>query len=213
MKKLKKTVTLVLSTLLVSCSTVLLSCSDTKYQVSQEECETAFSSETLSNVTIAMTGPFWERDRLKEYYYRVGDSFAFCSYRDDLQYYGKFYEVKNGEEAYYVYGSEDFEYFEAEKAVWRKSELVMLDKDSYFRNAEFVALYRKDFHLLQYDTKAKCYRFEFMSQGQPILYTYYFLDKKLKKFEITSPANENYYYVWDFYDYGTTTIPIEINVV
>ncbi len=206
MKKIIKTI--IVSIIAIS-SMPFLSCSE-KTQVSQEEYDAAFTMKRLSNVTISMTGPYWERDRVKEYYYSVGESFVFCRYHDDLQYYGAFYKVQNGEETYYVYGSEYFEYFKEEDAGWLKSE-IMLDEHSYLRNAEFVSLYRKDFHLLEYDTKEKCYRFEFTAQGQPILYSYYFADKKLKKFEITSAYDENYHYVWEFYDYGTTTISIEID--
>ena len=47
-----------------------------KYQVSKEEYEAAFSIETLRNVTISMTGPYWERDHIKSYFYSEGENFA-----------------------------------------------------------------------------------------------------------------------------------------
>ena len=162
-------------------------CSDEKYQVSQEEYEAAFTSEALSNVTICAVGG--ENIHLKEYYYCVEDNYAFCNYYDNLQFYGKFYEIKNGKESCYLYGNEDFECFTEDDATWRKSETVF-DKNSLFHNAKFVALYKIAFDLLEYDMKEKCYRVEIPSQEHPFLYTYYFLDKKLTKIEITSSANE-----------------------
>ena len=40
--------------------------------------------------------------------------------------------------------------------------------------------------------------------------SYYFTDKKLTKFIITNEA-DNYEYICDFYDYGTTTIPVKVD--
>ena len=207
MRSIRKILTIGLTGFLIFCNMTFSACSVNKYQISQEEYEKAFTSEKLSNVTISTVG--YENVHLKEKYCCVGDNYAFYNYYDDLQFYGKFYEIKNGEESCYLYGSEDFEYFTEDDAIWRKSEIIF-DKSSLFHNAKFVALYKIAFHLLEYDTKEKCYYAEITSQGQPFLYTYYFLDKKLEKIKITSSANENYYRIMEFYDYGTTTISIDI---
>ncbi|MBE7080756.1 MAG: hypothetical protein E7371_05925 [Clostridiales bacterium] len=207
MGNIRKILIIGLTGFLIFFNMTISACSVNKNQISQEEYEKAFTSEKLSNVTISTVG--YENVHLKEKYCCVGDNYAFYNYYDDLQFYGKFYEIKNGEESCYLYGSEDFECFTEEDAFWRKSE-IMFDKSSLFHNAKFVALYKIAFHLLEYDTKEKCYYAEITSQGQPFLYTYYFLDKKLGKIEITSSANENYYRIMEFYDYGTTTISINI---
>ena len=188
-------------------SIFLSGCSDKKYQVSQEEYEKAFTSEKLSNVTISAVGS--ENVHLKEKYCCVGDNYSAYYYYDNLQFYGEVYEIKDGEESCYLYGNEDFDRFTEEDVAWRKSE-IMFDKNSLFHNAKFVALYKTAFHLLEYDRKEKSYHAEITSQGQPFLYTYYFSDKKLKKIEITSSANENYYRIMEFYDYGTTAISMGV---
>ena len=206
MKKIKNVLTVGFTFFLMIANIYFSACSGDKYQVTQEEYEKAFVGETLSNVTISTVG--FENVHLKETYCCVGDSYAFYNYYDNLQFYGKIYEVKEGEESCYLYGSEDFEYYTEDNAVWRKSEEVF-DKNSLFHNAEFVRLYKISFELLQYDTQASCYRGEITSQGQPFLYTYYFSDKRLKKIEITTSINENYYRIMEFYNYGTTTISIE----
>lgn len=207
MGNIRKIFIIGLTGFLIFFNMTISACSVNKNQISQEEYEKAFTSEKLSNVTISTVG--YENVHLKEKYCCVGDNYAFYNYYDDLQFYGKFYEIKNGEESCYLYGSEDFECFTEDDAFWRKSE-IMFDKSSLFHNAKFVALYKIAFHLLEYDTKEKCYYAEITSQGQLFLYTYYFLDKKLGKIEITSSANENYYRIMEFYDYGTTTISINI---
>ena len=207
MKMIKKLLTISLAFLLMLCSIVLSGCSDKKYQVSQEEYEKAFTSENLSNVTISAVG--FENVHLKEIYSCVGDNYSVYYYYDNLQFYGKIYQIENVEELCYLYGSEDFECFTEDDAVWRKSEITF-DKNSLNHNAKFVALYRTAFHLLKYDMKEKCYRVEITSQGETFLYTYYFLDKKLKKIEITSNVNQDYYRIMEFYNYGTTKISIEI---
>ena len=204
---MKKINCLGLMCFLVLQSIIFSACSVNKYQVSQEEYEKAFASENLTNVTICTIG--YENKHLKEIYYCVEENYAFYNYYDNLHFYGKCYEIKNGEESCYLYGNEDFEHFTEDDATWRKSEIIF-DKDSLFHNAKFVALYKNAFHLLEYDRKDKCYYGEITSQGQPFLYKYYFLDKMLTKIEITSSANEEYYRIMEFYNYGTTTISIDI---
>lgn len=207
MKKIKKLLTIGLALLLMLCSIVLSGCSDKKYQVSKEEYESAFTVESLQNVTISMTGPYWERDHIKSYFYSVGKNFALCSYSEDTQYYGRYYGIENNEEFCYLYGSERLADFTEEQASWTKC-----DNPSAYSNkgVNFVLLYRRDFHLLEYNSKTKSYDFEFTAYGEQAVYSYYFTDKKLTKFVITNEA-DNYEYIWEFYDYGTTVIPVKID--
>ena len=157
----------------------------------------------MTNFTVCIT---WEHNDNKEYYYYDGENFAFCRYHDDVQYYGKLYKTENGEESYYLYGSEYFEQFSEEDAFWSKSE-IMLDEDSFFRQAEFVALYKRDFHLLDYDKKTNKYAFDFVAQDFTGTYLYQFENKRLKTFEIVN-AESDYHSVWNFYDYGSTQLPV-----
>ena len=53
---------------------------------------------------------------------------------------------------------------------------------------------------------AESLSFDFMAQGNKMTYSYFFENKKLKKFEITVKEND-YSLVWNFYDYGKTQIP------
>ena len=69
--------------------------------------------------------------------------------------------------------------------------------------------YKRDFHLLEYDKNIKAYRFEFVAQGQEGIYIYHFKDKKLAKFELINES-KNYHLILEFYDYGSTVIPIQI---
>ena len=181
--------------------------SQEKYQVAKVEYESAFTVEALQNVTISMTGPYWERDHIKSYFYSVGKNFALCSYSEDTQYYGRHYGFANGEEFAYVYGNERLEDFTEEQAVWTK-----VDNPSYYKTkgVNFVFHYRRDFHLLEYNSKTKSYDYEIAASGEKGTYSYFFTDKKLTKFVITNEADD-YKYVWDFYDYGTTKIPEEID--
>ena len=178
-----------------------------KYQVSKEEYEAAFSIETLRNVTISMTGPYWERDHIKSYFYSEGENFALCSYSEDTQYYGRYYGIENGKEFCYLYGSERLADFTEEQASWMKYDNPSAYSD---KGVNFVLHYRRDFHLLEYNAKTKSYNFEFTAYGETGVYSYYFNDKKLTKFVITNEA-DNYEYICEFYDYGTTTIPIKVD--
>ena len=130
-------------------------CNDEKYQVSKEEYEAAFTVEALQNVTISMTGPYWERDHIKSYFYSVGKNFALCSYSEDTLYYGRHYGYANGEEFAYVYGNERLEDFTEEQAVWTKA-----DNPSYYQTegVNFVFHYRRDFHLLKYNSKKSWFK-------------------------------------------------------
>lgn len=201
---MKKAIRIILAILLLSISLLFSACSP-QHRVSEEEYEAAFTAESLSNVSISIEGPYWERYHAKEVYYHVGDSFVYCRYQEDVFYYGEFYENIDGKEAYYVYGSENFESFTQENAIWRES-FIMKDKNSFMHNAEFVRLYRRDFYLLEYDRKEKCYQFDFVAQGYQMTYSYFFENAKLTKFEITVEEND-YNLVWNFYDYGQTKIP------
>lgn len=176
-----------------------------KYRVSQEEYERAFNSESLSNVSISIIGPYWERYHTKEEYYIVDECFVYCRYQDDLMYYGEYYEKTDEVKAYYLYGSEEFETFTPEVAIWREA-FSMKDENSFMHNAEFVRLYRRDYHLLEYNRKEQCYQFDFVSQGYQARYSYFFEDAKLVRFEVTIKEN-GYNLVWHFYNYGQTNIP------
>ena len=200
-----KKIIAVISTILLLCISLMVSACTQQYRISEEEYEEAFSVESLSNVSISIVGPYWERYHAKEAYYYVDGSFVYCRYQEDLLYYGEFYENKDGKETYYLYGSEDFESFTQEDAVWQEA-FSMKDKNSFMHNMEFVRLYRRDFHLLEYNRKLKCYYFDFMAQGNKMTYSYFFENKKLTKFEITVKEND-YSLVWNFYDYGKTQIP------
>ena len=205
---MKKLLSILLSAICtVSVCLNFSACNDEKYQVSKEEYEVAFTVEALQNVTISMTGPYWERDHIKSYFYSVGKNYALCSYSEDTQYYGRHYGFANGEEFAYIYGNERLEDFTEEQAVWTKA-----DNPSYYqtKGVNFVFHYRRDFHLLKYNSKTKSYDFEFTAYGETGVYSYYFTDKQLTKLIITNEA-DNYEYVWDFYDYGTTKIPEEID--
>ena len=179
---------------------------DEKYQVSREEYDAAFSIEMLKNVTISMTGPYWERDHIKSYFYSEGENFALCSYSEDTQYYGRYYGIENNEEFCYLYGNERLADFTDEQASWTKCDNPSAYSD---KGVNFVLHYRRDFHLLEYNSKTKSYDYEFTAYGEQGVYSYYFTDKKLTKFVITNEA-DNYEYICDFYDYGTTEIPISI---
>ena len=182
-------------------------CNDEKYQVSQEEYEAAFTIESLQNVTISMTGPYWERDHIKSYFYSVGKNFALCSYSEDTQYYGRYYGIENGEEFCYLYGNERLADFTEEQASWMKCDNPSAYSD---KGVNFVLHYRRDFHLLEYNAKTKSYDYEFTAYGENGVYSYYFTDKKLTKFIITNEA-DNYEYICEFYDYATTEIPALID--
>ena len=171
-----------------------------KTKVSEQDYEAAFTAEMLSNVTMSMGN-----DNAKEHYYRIGESFLYYRTKEDIPYYGEFYTIKDTQELYYIYGSESPDNFTEEQAVWRKAEF-MLEKDSYFHNAEFIRLYRRDFHLLEYDRKTKSYKFDFVAQGYDMTYAYFFEDKKLVKIEITETTHK-YDMTWLLYDYGTTEFP------
>ncbi len=174
-------------------------------RVSKTEYEKAFSMETLSNVSISIIGPHWEKYHAKECFYHVDGSFVYARYQDDLLYYGEFLDKRNAEEIYYVYGSEDFEAFAQEDGVWKES-FTTKEENSFMRNAEFVKLYQKDFHLLEYNWKAQCYEYNFVEQGYEMRFRYFFKNAKLAKFEIANQEHE-YNLVWQFYDYGKTKIP------
>ncbi len=181
-------------------------CFNEKYQVSQEEYEAAFTIEALSNVTISMTGPYWERDHIKSYFYSEGESFALYSYSENTQYYGRYYSIENGKEICYLYGNERLENFTPEQGYWDKCDNPSAYSD---KGVNFVLHYRRDFHLLEYNSKTKSYDYEFTAYGEKGVYSYYFTDKTLTKFIITNEA-DNYEYVWEFYDYGTTVVPLKI---
>ena len=186
--------------LILLISSFLFSACVSKTKVTEQEYEAAFTTEMLSNVTISMGN-----DSYKEHYYRIADSFLYYRSKGDVPYYGEFYTVKDGQEFYYIYGSEYPDDFTQEQAVWQKAEF-MLGKDSYFHEAEFVRLYRREFHLLEYDQKTKSYRFDFVAQGYDMSYAYFFEDKKLVKLEITETTHK-YDMTWLLYDYGTTEFP------
>ena len=210
MKKLEKILTIGLALLLMLCGSVsLVGCNkeNETHKVTKEEYETAFSIETLKNVTISMVGPYWERDHIKSYFYSESENFALCSYSEDTQYYGRYYGIENGEEFCYLYGNERLADFTEEQASWTKCDNPSAYSD---KGVNFVLHYRRDFHLLEYNSKTKSYDFEFTAYGENGVYSYYFTDKKLTKFVITNEA-DNYEYICEFYDYGTTKIPEEID--
>ncbi len=210
MKKIKKLLTIGLTAVLaIGMSLGFAACNkdDKQYQVSKEEYESAFTVESLQNVTISMTGPYWERDHIKSYFYSEGENFALCSYSEDTRYYGRYYGIENGEEFCYLYGSERLADFTEEQASWTKCDNPSAYSD---KGVNFVLHYRRDFHLLEYNSKTKSYDFEFTAYGEQGVYSYYFTDKKLTKFVITNEA-DNYEYICEFYDYGTTVIPVKID--
>ena len=182
-----------------------ISCGDknNKHKVSPEEYNDAFTTKVLSNFTVYIT---WDHNDNKEYYYYDGENFAFCRYHDDVQYYGKLYKIENGKESYYLYGSEYFEQFSEEDAFWSKSEIA-LDENSFFRQADFVSLYKRDFHLLSYNEKTNKYAFDFVAQDFTGTYLYQFENKRLKTFEIVNTQSD-YHSVWKFYNYGNTQLPV-----
>lgn len=209
---MKKLLSFLLSTVCVLGACAPFSaCSDAeeKYQVTQQEYEAAFSLQSLSNVTVSMTGPYWERDHIKSYFYNEGENFALCSYSDDTQYYGRYYGTTDGEEFCYLYGSERLADFTEEQARWTKCDNPSAYSD---KGINFVLHYRRDFHLLKYNDKTNSYDYQSTAYGEKYVYSYYFIDKKLNKFIITYEA-DNYEYIWDFYDYGKTKISIEIDGV
>ncbi|MBO5411539.1 MAG: hypothetical protein J6A38_00425 [Clostridia bacterium] len=180
-------------------------CKKDSYQVNQEEYEQAFTENALSNVTISVTGPYWERDQVCEYIYSTENAFAGYCYRNGVQYYGRYYGMENGEEFKYVYGSERYEDFTETSAYWRKYSMT----SNTDNGISFVLWYKRDFHLLEYDSSTKSYRFDAHAGDVAGTYAYYFRNKKLTKFEITIENNDEYHYVWEFYDYGTTKIPVQ----
>ncbi len=194
--------------LLVSCFLVCVSCSPYEKEdhlVTQEEYERAFQIETLHNVTILMIGPYWERDGIKAYFYSDGDSFALLSYRNDVQFYGQYYGIENGEEFCYLYGNNSAEVTQ-EQLYWRKYG----DPSAYSdKGVEFVALYKRSYPFLEYDEERQAYVLEMSVNYETSFYIYHFTNKKLSKFEIINNA-DNYHYIWEFYDYGMTKIPEEV---
>lgn len=181
---------------------------DEKYQVTQEEYEAAFTLEAFSNVTITMTDEKEGQTTQKSYFYSEGENFALCKYSGDMQYYGMYYGVSNGEEFCYLYGSETLADFTEEQASWTK-----YDNPSAYSNqgVNFALHYKREFRFLEYDSKANAYVYENTAYGPKMVYKYYFTDKKLTKYAITEGDYREY--VCEFYDYGTTKISIEIDNV
>ncbi|MBO5046755.1 MAG: hypothetical protein J6C93_07825 [Clostridia bacterium] len=209
MKKTKRLSTIALTLVFLFCGIALFGCSAEKYQVAQEEYDRAFGEEALSNVTFCVS-PFWRHDNGKEYYYYVNGGFAVIRYHNDLQYFGMLYWLEEGEENCYLYGNELLERYTEADAYWRKSDVSLIEEINASRlpNAGFISDRKKPFDELNYDGRKKCYTYEF--QDESTVYSYYFEEKKLIKFEITSSVNKNKNATWVFSDYGTTVIPIEI---
>ncbi len=198
-------------TLILSVSAVLFTpaCKKDSYRVSQTEYDAAFTAEALSNVTIAITGPYWERDRVYERIYNTETAFAGYCYKNDVQYYGRYYgTTEKGETFGYVYGAEQYMNFTEESAYWSKYSMTSIEDNGI----SFVLSYKKDFHLLEYDSSTKSYRFEVHAGARAGTYAYYFRNQKLIKFEITMKNNDDYHYVWELYDYGKTEIPVELEM-
>ena len=175
-----------------------------KYQVAQEEYEAAFSLESFQNVTISIKEETKDKNTVS-YFYNDGDNYALCRYDGDMQYYGRYYGVENGEEFCYLYGNEQLENFTQEQASW-----VKFDNPSAYKyeGVSFALSYKKEYKYLRYYSKTKAYSYTNSAYGTNIVYTYYFVDKKITKYTVD---NGDYQYICEFYDYGTTEIPVKFS--
>ena len=172
-----------------------------KYQVSQEEYEAAFSLDSFKNVTMSFVGRINDKD-IQSYFYNDGDNYALCRYDGDMQYYGRYYGVENGEEFCYLYGNEQLENFTPEQAAWEKFDNPSAYK---YEGVNFALSYKQEYSNLKYDAKTKAYSYTNSTYGTDIVYSYYFVDKKVTKYTVKEA--DEYIFVCDFYDYETTEIP------
>ena len=121
MNTIKKLLTVGLATLL--CMSVCFSAcnkeNNEKYTVSKEEYESAFSLTAFNNVTISIKEQTKDKNTIS-YFYNDEDNYALCRYDGDIQYYGRYYGIENGEEFCYLYGNEQLENFTANQASWKK---------------------------------------------------------------------------------------------
>ena len=173
-----------------------------KYQVTKEEYENAFSLESFQNVTMSIVSQINNKD-IQSYFYNDGDNYALCRYDGDVQYYGRYYGIENGEEFCYLYGNEQLENFTQEQATWKKYDNPSAYK---YEGVYFALSYKQEYSSLKYDSKIKAYSYTNSAYGTDIVYTYYFVDKQVTKY--TVKEGDAYIFSCDFYDYGTTEIPI-----
>jgi hypothetical protein len=169
--------------------------------VTREEYDSAFTQDSLENVTIRMTGPYYSRDKVQSYFYNDGSSFAQMNYRDGKQYYGCYYGVLDSKEFCYLYqknGTDENEH-------WYRYNYASEFRDN---GVQFVGNYKRDFDELRFDASTGTYRYDIIDKDMSGQYIYHFKHKKLVKFEIKADAY-NYHYVWDFYDYGNTQINVK----
>ena len=178
---------------------------DEKYQVSQEEYEAAFSLDSFNNVTMSIVSQINNKD-IQSYFYNDGDNYALCRYDGDMQYYGRYYGVENGEEFCYLYGNEQLENFTQEQAAWEKFDNPSAYK---YEGVNFALSYKQEYRDLEYNSNIKAYSYTNSAYGTDIVYTYYFIDKKVTKYTVKD--GDAYIFTCDFYDYGTTVIPVKID--
>ena len=168
--------------------------------VTKEEYDSAFTQTALENVTIKMTGPYYSRDKVQSYFYNDGSAYAQMSYRDGKQYYGCYYGIMDEREFCYLYKNNETDNSEH----WYR----YVNASEFRENGvQFVMNYKRDFDELYFDESSGTYRYDVTDKGVSGRYIYHFSNKKLVKLEIKS--DNNYHYIWDFYDYGTTQISIE----
>ena len=179
--------------------------SQEKYQVTKEEYENAFSLDSFKNVTMSIVSQINNKD-IQSYFYNDGDNYALCRYDGDTQYYGRYYGIENGEEFCYLYGNEQLDNFTQEQATWGKYDNPSAYK---YEGVHFALSYKQEYSSLKYDSKIKAYSYINSAYGTDIVYTYYFVDKKVTKYTVQD-AHE-YIFICDFYDYGTTEIPALID--
>ena len=208
MKGIKKLLTIGLTVLLVGMSACFSACNkvdDKKYQVTKEEYENAFSLDSFQNVTMSIVSKINNKE-IQSYFYNNGDNYALCRYDGDMQYYGRYYGVENGEEFCYLYGNEQLENFTQEQAAWEKFDNPSAYK---YEGVNFALSYKQEYRDLEYDSKIKAYSYTNSAYGTDIVYTYYFVDKKVTKYTVKN--GDVYIFICDFYDYGTTEIPALID--
>ena len=179
--------------------------SQEQYQVTKEEYENAFSLDAFKNVTMSIVSQINNKD-IQSYFYNDGDNYALCRYDGDMQYYGRYYGVKNGEEFCYLYGNEQLENFTQEQASWKKYDNPSAYK---YEGVYFALSYKQEYNSLKYNSKTKVYSYTNSAYGTDIVYTYYFVDKQVTKY--TVKEGDEYIFSCDFYDYGSTKIPIIID--
>ena len=205
MKKIKKILTTCISLVFVVAICFGLSAcykeNDSKYQVTQEEYETAFSLDCFRNVTMSIISQTNNKE-IRSYFYNDGENYMLCRYEGELQYYGRYYGIKDEEEFCYLYGNEQLENFTIEQASWEEYD----NPQAYrYQGVQFALSYKKIYSSLNYDSKTKTYSYTNKAYGTDIVYTYYFVDKMVTKYTVKEGGKN--VYICDFYDYGTTEIP------